>query len=82
MNIETKDAIAKAGSSTAIAELLGLTKGAVSQWGEFMPTATAKQLLELRPHWYPEKAKEFAATLQEKITRLESADLASVKDAA
>ena len=70
MNIETKDVIAKAGSSTALSELLGITKGAVSQWGEYVPPETAKRLLELRPYWYPDMAKALAETLQEKIARL------------
>ena len=35
--------------ATGIAKMLGISKSAVSQWGEIIPELSAKKLLELNP---------------------------------
>lgn len=50
--MKTTDAINLAGSASALAELLGITGGAVSQWGEFVPQARIWQLQLLKPEWF------------------------------
>lgn len=50
--MRTKDAIQLAGSATELAELLGITGGAISQWGEEVPEARVWQLKVLRPKWF------------------------------
>ena len=72
MKVKTQIAIEKAGSSTALAELLGISKGAIPQWGDELPEERAKQLVELKPHWFPENAAILAVALREKIERLEA----------
>lgn len=74
MKVKTQIAIEKAGSSTALAELLGISKGAIPQWGEELPDERAKQLVELRPHWFPEIAALLAGALRQKIERLEAVE--------
>lgn len=51
MQIKTTKAIELAGSSRELAELLGVTQSAVSQWGEELPKARVWQLMTLRPSW-------------------------------
>lgn len=77
MKVKTQIAIEKAGSSTALAELLGISKGAVSLWGDDIPEERAKLLVELRPQWFPEIAAHLAGALRQKIERLESANTES-----
>ena len=50
--METKVAIEKAGSAMALAKLLGVTRQAISQWGEKIPVARMWQLRALRPDWF------------------------------
>jgi len=45
--------IAKAGSKTALAKLLGVTKAAISHW-KFIPEKRIWQLKVLRPEWFAE----------------------------
>jgi len=53
-----QDAIQKAGSPQALADLLKLSRPAISQWGETIPQARIWQLMALRPEWFrPEPAK-------------------------
>lgn len=64
--METKKAIEMAGSSTALASLLGISVAAVSQWGETLPQQRVWQLRVLCPHWFsqgsnPEKDSKLAA---------------------
>jgi DNA-binding transcriptional regulator YdaS (Cro superfamily) len=40
-----------AGSKAALARLLGVTRGAVSQW-EKLPKGRLYQLMVLRPEWF------------------------------
>ena len=53
--MKTTFAIEKAGSAAALAKLLGITPGAVSQWGENVPEARVWQLQVLRPEWFSEQ---------------------------
>jgi hypothetical protein len=49
----TKDqAIALAGTSMALAKMLGIQRQAVSQWGDEIPQARLWQLKVLRPEWF------------------------------
>ena len=50
--METKKAVEHAGSATALAELLGITISAVSQWGECVPETRVWQLKVLKPAWF------------------------------
>lgn len=57
-----KEVIAHFGSQSATARALGITRSAISQWGELVPLATAARLeritngaLELDLNAYPRK---------------------------
>lgn len=50
--MDTKQAIEKAGSAMALAELLGITRQAISQWGDKVPPARVWQLKATRPEWF------------------------------
>ena len=52
--MRTKTAIANAGSAVALAKILSITPGAISQWGEDMPDGRVWQLRVLRPEWFVE----------------------------
>lgn len=54
--MRTKTAIANAGTALALAKLLNITPGAISQWGEDMPNGRVWQLRVLRPEWFVETA--------------------------
>lgn len=47
-------AVRKAGSQSALARLLGVTRQAVSQWGDKLPPLQAYRLKEMRPRWVAE----------------------------
>lgn len=53
--MKTKHAIKLAGSGKALAELLGVTPSAVSQYGKDLPPNRDKILSEKRPKWYAKK---------------------------
>lgn len=53
--METKKAIEKAGSTTALAGILGISVAAVSQWGEAIPEQREWQLRVLRPEWFADR---------------------------
>ena len=55
--METKTAIDLAGSSSKLAALIGVTPGAISQWGELVPKTRVWQLKVLRPYWYEPQNK-------------------------
>ena len=42
--MKTKDAIAYFGSGAALATAVGISRAAVSQWGDLVPLATAARL--------------------------------------
>ena len=49
----TKDeAIRRAGSASNLARMLGVTRQAVSKWGDDLPALRRYQLKEMRPHWF------------------------------
>lgn len=50
--MHTEHAIKLAGSATALAEILGITLSAISQWGENIPELRVYQLRELKPDWF------------------------------
>jgi hypothetical protein len=50
--METKKAIELAGNAASLARLLEITPGAVSQWGESLPTQRVWQLKVIKPHWF------------------------------
>lgn len=58
--METKTAIDRAGSATALAEILDITLSAVSQWGENVPELRVYKLRELRPEWFAADDKQEA----------------------
>lgn len=59
--MKTSLAIKLAGTAAALAQLLGITPGAVSQWGEDVPDQRVWQLRVLRPEWFkPEAEREEA----------------------
>lgn len=62
--MKTKQAIQMAGGPGALARLLGITPGAVSQWGDEVPKARLWQLKVLKPTWFKVelKRKPSAAT--------------------
>lgn len=51
IQIRTAAAVAKAGSQGKLAKLLGITRSAVSQWGEYLPELQAHRLRALKPRW-------------------------------
>jgi DNA-binding transcriptional regulator YdaS (Cro superfamily) len=50
--MDKKQAIEKAGTAMALAKLLGITRQAISQWGDAIPTARVWQLKALKPEWF------------------------------
>jgi DNA-binding transcriptional regulator YdaS (Cro superfamily) len=50
--MDTQQAIEKAGSAVALAKLLGITRQAISQWGDKVPQARLWQLKALKPSWF------------------------------
>jgi transcriptional repressor of cell division inhibition gene dicB len=56
--MKTEQAIHHAGSHKMLADLLGITPSAVSQWGEEVPQAREWQLKVLRPEWFAEPKPE------------------------
>ena len=60
--MKTKDAILMAGGPGALAKLLDITPGAVSQWGDDVPKARLWQLKVLKPAWFKAEQKRKPAT--------------------
>lgn len=55
--MKTEEAIQRAGGKAAsLAAILGITPGAVSQWGEDVPDQRVWQLRVIRPDWFRERA--------------------------
>jgi DNA-binding transcriptional regulator YdaS (Cro superfamily) len=50
--MEKEQAIKKAGSARKLAELLGISRAAISQWGANVPQARVWQLMALKPDWF------------------------------
>lgn len=55
--MKTQQAIDHAGSARALADLLGITPSAISQWGEDVPTPRTWQLRVLRPDWFKDSER-------------------------
>jgi hypothetical protein len=56
--MKTKEAIEKAGSVKALAELLQIKQAAVYQWSEMVPHRRVLELRLLKPEWFQsEKSK-------------------------
>jgi len=53
--MDKAQAIKKAGTAMALAKLLGITRQAISQWGDEIPQARLWQLKALRPGWFKNK---------------------------
>lgn len=53
--METQKAIKLAGSAIKLAKLLGITKGAVSHWGDKIPRQREWQLRLIKPEWFTEE---------------------------
>ena len=53
--MDKQQAIEKAGSAMALAKLLGITRQAISQWGDEIPQARLWQLKALKPSWFKAK---------------------------
>ena len=56
--MKTQTAIELAGSAAALADLLGITPSAVSQWGDELPEGRVWQLRVIRPNWFKGQAKK------------------------
>lgn len=56
--MKTEQAIKQAGGAKQLAELLGITPSAISQWGEDVPESRVWQLRVLRPVWFAPVANE------------------------
>lgn len=52
--MKTEQAISRAGGTKPLAEILGITSSAISQWGDEMPESRVWQLRVLRPEWFGE----------------------------
>jgi hypothetical protein len=50
--MKTEQAIERAGSAKALAELFDVTPSAVSQWGDDLPRGRYWQLRAIKPHWF------------------------------
>lgn len=50
--MKTQTAIDLAKTAKALADLLGITPGAISQWGEDVPDARTWQLRCIKPEWF------------------------------
>jgi hypothetical protein len=50
--MDKSQAIEKAGTATSLARLLGITRQAISQWGDQLPIQRYWQLKVLRPEWF------------------------------
>jgi len=46
-----EEAIARAGNAAALARLLGISRGAVSNWKK-IPQGRVYQLMHLKPEWF------------------------------
>ena len=59
--MRTNEAIKRAGSKAALAKILGVTRGAVSNFGEYLPEARVWQLRVIRPMWFKEAPQKEVA---------------------
>ena len=59
--MKKQEAIKLAGSAIKLAKVLGITKGAVSHWGEDIPRGREYELRYLKPEWFAAEKKKEAA---------------------
>lgn len=59
--MKTDRAIDLAGSPKALADLLGITPSAISQWKDEIPESRKWQLRVLRPEWFKEETEGVAS---------------------
>lgn len=65
--MKTQQAIELAGSARLLADLLGITPSAISQWDDELPESRCWQLKVLRPDWFKvEESKSRRATTRAK----------------
>jgi DNA-binding transcriptional regulator YdaS (Cro superfamily) len=50
--MEKEQAINLAGSARKLAEMLGISRAAISQWGVTIPQARVWQLKAMHPDWF------------------------------
>lgn len=51
-SMKKKSAVKKARSAYRLAQLLGITRQAVSKWGDDVPAAQVEKLRKSHPHWF------------------------------
>ena len=51
------EAVRRAGSQAALARMFGITRAAVSLWGETLPELREFQLRKMKPGWFRRKSK-------------------------
>jgi hypothetical protein len=56
--LKKKDGIAIAGSAAKLARCLGVSRAAITQWGEWMPPYRVMQLKERMPERYAQHCKD------------------------
>lgn len=60
--MKTLDALNLAGGNARLADLLGISPSAISQWGTDVPEAREWQLRVLRPDWF-EQTKPVSSSM-------------------
>ena len=50
--MDKETAISLAGTQTALAQILGISQAAISQWGKTLPKSRVWQLMVLKPEWF------------------------------
>ncbi|WP_399677187.1 Cro/CI family transcriptional regulator [Xenophilus sp.] len=69
--MKTADAIDKAKTAAALADMLGITPSAVSQWGDEVPEARVWQLRVLKPDWFNPASPELATPTPAEVAERE-----------
>lgn len=59
--MKTDRAIELAGGTKPLADLLGITSSAISQWDEDIPESRKWQLRVLRPEWFKDESESTGA---------------------
>lgn len=59
--MKKQEAIDLAGGQFRLAEILGITTAAISQWGDVVPESRVWQLRVVRPEWFGKKTKPSAS---------------------
>ena len=61
--LKKKDGIAIAGSAAKLARVLGVSRAAITQWGEWVPPFRALQLKEALPERYAQVCNKEKTTV-------------------